>query len=282
MAKVFFREDEIRERLSISTLVFYQFRPLGEGSLKELSNHGIYRIELLESPEQYDMADPSSMRLVKELLDSHGIKVVAYHAHDTTFQDVDSEVKRIKRVDFCRRQIDTMLDLGGSVWGSHAGKAGATELKCYEELARYVEKTGAVVCVENFTGEGTAVERRVDFLDTLDNEHAGMILDIGHVRNDEGENPMTLPGGPSRVLRLCSRHLKHVHLHGFKDGRDHNPPLAQGDSIQWIELFSMLSEINYAGAINFEPSGEPTHVDTLRHVADFPKKIVEMAATHLP
>ena len=279
MAKDFFRENEIQERLSISTLVFYKFRPLSEGALKELTRRGIRRIELLESPEQYDMTDLSSMRLIKELLDTFGIQVVAYHAHDTTFQDVDSEAKRSKRVDLCRRQIDTMLDLGGSVWGCHAGNTGGTELKSYEELARYVEKTGAVVCVENFTGEGTAVERRVDFLDALDNEYAGMILDIGHVRNDDGNNPMTIPGGPSRVLSLCGHHLRHVQLHGFKDGRDHHPPLTAGDTIQWVELFAKLAEIDYAGAINFEPSSDPAHVDTLRHVADFPKKIGEMAAT---
>ncbi len=169
-----------------------------------------------------------------------------------------------------------MLELGGSVWGSHTGKTGAAELQSYGELARHVENTAAVVCVENFPSEGTEVRKRVDFLDALDNDCAGMILDIGHVRNDDGKNPMTIPGGPSRVLNLCGRHLRHIHLHGFKDGRDHHPPLTEGDTIQWIELLTSLSEIGYAGAINFEPSSDPNHIDTLQHVADFPGKIAEI------
>ena len=101
MVERIYSETEIRERLSISTLVFYGFRPFSEGALKELADKGIRRIELLESPEQYDMADPNSMRLVKDMLDSHGIQVVAYHAHNTTFQDVDTETKRV----FCQAKF---------------------------------------------------------------------------------------------------------------------------------------------------------------------------------
>ena len=42
----------IKERLSISTLVFNGYRPIGEDALEELTRHGISRIELIESPDQ--------------------------------------------------------------------------------------------------------------------------------------------------------------------------------------------------------------------------------------
>ena len=116
------------------------------------------------------------------------------------------------------------------------------------------------------------------FLDKLDHPQVGMLLDIGHVRNSNGENPMTLPGGPTRVLELCRRRLCHVHVHGFKDGSDHYPPLVDGDLIRWVELFRMLRTVEYAGDINFEPSGEPIHSGTLAAVAAAPERIVEMAA----
>jgi len=275
----FYSAEEIRERLSISTLVFWQYRPICESALQECANHGITRIELLESNQQFDMADAQSMTLIGKACRSCGIQVRSYHAHLVNFLDLDTEEERVQRVDLCRRQIDTMLDLGGVVWGSHAGKADATLVKSYEDLARHVEGTGAVIAVENFAGEGMSVEERVAFLDLIDHPQVGMILDIGHVRDDTGANPMASPGGPTRVVELCGHRLRHVHLHGFKDGEDHHPPLVDGDTIQWVELFRALRAVGYQGDMNFEPSGEPLHRDTLEFTALAPARIVEMAAS---
>ena len=274
----FYSPEELRERLSISTLVFWQYQPIGAGALEELANSGIRRIELLESPEQFDMANTDSMRLIGKTCRSFGIEIVAYHAHMTDFANLDTEEKRIARVDRCRRQIDTMLDLGGSVWGSHARGADPILLRCYEELARHVENTEALVAVENFTSPGMWVEDRVAFLEELDHPQVGMILDIGHVRNSEGVNPMTVPGGPRTVLEICADRLIHLHLHGFKNGKDHHNPFVEGDRIQWVELFRMLRATGYRGCMNFEPWGEPKHHGAVLAVANAPEQIVEMNA----
>ena len=274
----FYTVEEIRKRLSISTIVFWKYRPIGARALGELARHGIRRIELLESPEQFDMANPGSMRFIGETCRSCGIEVAAYHAQMVNFSDLDTEAKRIERVDLCRRQIDTMLDLGGALWGSHARAVDGILVKCYEELARHVEGAEAAIAVENFTADGTSVEDRMAFLDEIDHPQVGMILDIGHVRNHDGANPMTLPGGPTRVLELCGRRLRHVHLHGFKEGVDHFPPLVEGDGIQWVELFRMLRAVGYPGFMNFEPSGEPRHQGSLQAVSVAPERIVEMDA----
>ena len=274
----FYTVEDIKRRLSISTLVFWQYRPIGESALEELARHGINRIELVDSPEQFDITNPRSMRFVGEVCRSCGIEVAAYHAHMTNFSDLDTESKRRERVDLCRRQIDTMLDLGGTLWGSHARTTDKTLVRCYEELARHVEGTGAVIAVENFKAEGLWVEDRVAFLDTVDHPQVGMILDIGHVRNRDGANPMTVPGGPTRVLEMCGRHLRHVHLHGFKDGVDHFPPFVEGDGIQWVELFRMFRTVGYSGDMNFEPSGEPKHPNALEATALVPQRIVKMEA----
>ena len=277
-AQGFYTEEEIKERQSISTLVFHGFRPLGEGTLEELKRHGIDRIELLESREQFDMGDMGSMRVVGRMLADCGIELVAYHCNHTTFTDVETEAQRRERVDFCRRQIDSMLELGGRLWGSHAGPAEGVMAQSYADLGRHVEGTEAVVTVENFASAGVQVEDRVAFLDELDHPQVGMILDIGHVRDGAGANPMTQPGGPTRILELCGHRLRHLHLHGFRDGRDHHPPLVEGDGIQWVELFGMLRAVDYAGAFNFEPSGDPKHAGTLDYTARAPGRIVEMAA----
>ena len=266
--------QEIRDRLSISTFVFWGHRPIDKGAFDELSRHGITRIELLESPEQFNMTDVSSMKLVGEACRSSGIEVVAYHCFRTDFNDVDTESTRLERTDKCRRQIDTMLEMGGTLWGSHAKETNSFVVKSYEELARHIEGTDAAITVENTT-TGPNVEDRIEFLDAMDHPQVGMILDIGHVRNRERVNPMTLKGGPTKVLETCGHRLRHIHLHGFKEGADHHPPLVEGDEIQWAELFGMLRKVEYTGAINFEPR---RHDDAIEYTARAPDGIAERLA----
>jgi sugar phosphate isomerase/epimerase len=275
----FYTVGEIRSRLSMSTVVFWKYRPIGEATLSALARHGIQRIELLESPEQFDMTDLRSMRYVDDACRAFGIRIVAYHAHMTHFSDLDGEAKRQARVDRCKRQIDTLLALGGNVWGTHATTTDRTLLQCYAELARHVEGTGAVVLIENFKDDGLWVEDRVAFLDEVGHPQAGMILDIGHVRDRDGINPLTIPGGPGRVIALCRGHLRHVHLHGFKDGVDHYPAFAEGDTIRWVELFRALRAAGYGGHINFESKGEPKHLDTIEATALAPERIVAAEAS---
>ena len=274
----FYTVEELRNRMSMSTIVFWKYRPICEQTLGELARHGVTRIELVESPEQFDMADSQSMRYIGRMCRSCGVEIVAFHAHSTTFASLDTEEKRKAEVDRCKRQIDSMLECGGSVWGSHAKAMDATLKESYEELARHVEGTGAAIAIENFKAEECWVEKRVAFLDEIDHPQVGMILDIGHVRNTEGINPMTVPGGPTKVLDACRTRLCWVHLHGFKDDVDHHPPLADGDMIQWIELLRALRRIGYTRHINFEPKGEPKHKDTIRETALVPARLVELEA----
>ena len=277
-ATAFYTADEIEARLSISTLVFRGYRPIGERTLEELARHGLTRIELLESREQFDMEDSKSMAHIARACRSTGVAVGSYHAHQTTFSDVGTESERQARVDVCRRQIDTMLELGGTVWGCHAQDADEVVTKSYEELLAHVEGTAAVLTVENFMRPGVGVTDRVAFLDAVDHPQLGMILDIGHVRDGDGQNPMTVPGGPTATLGLCGHRLRHVHLHGFMNGRDHHPPMVEGDGIEWVELFRALRAAQYGADMNFEPQGDPIHADTLEYTARAPERIVAMAA----
>jgi sugar phosphate isomerase/epimerase len=224
------------------------------------------------------MADSNSMRSIGGLCRSCGIEIIAYHAYKTDFSDLDSEEKRRRRVDHCRRQIDTMLDLGGVVWGSHAREANPTLVRCYKELARHVENTTALISVENFPRPGLSVADRMMFLNEIDHPQVGLILDIGHVRHPDGKNPMTVLGGPTEVVEACADRLFHVHLHGFKNNRDHFAPFVEGDGIQWVELFRILCAKGYSGYMNFEPLGNPTVHDALLAVAGVPEQIVKLNA----
>ena len=211
----FYTTEELARSLSISTFVFWQYRPIGQSVLEELARSGIKRIELLESREQFDMADARSMSFIGQACRSCGIEVAAYHTTRINFLDIATEADRREIVDRCKRQIDTMLELGGVVWSSHAKVADTTMIKCYSELARHIENTPANIAVENFIFEGTWAEDRMAFLDKIDHPQVGMVLDIGHVTSPDGINPMTVPGGPKRLLEMCGRRLCHLHLHGF-------------------------------------------------------------------
>jgi sugar phosphate isomerase/epimerase len=279
MQSAFYTAAEIRERLSISTLVLLRYKPLSEKSLAEVAEHGIRQIELIESLEQYDFGDRASMRFVGEICGAAGVRVAAYHAHKTNFNDVDTEQRRRERVEHCKRQIDTLTELGGTVWGCHAADTqDGVVKKSYQELARHCEGTNVVVTVENFSRDGVSVEDRVRFLDDLDHPQVGMILDIGHVRDASDQNPMTRPGGPTNVVGICGHRLRHIHLHGFVD-TDHYPPFHAGDRIQWVELFGMLKSVDYPGLINFEPSTSRARDGGIEAAGTFPDRIIEMAHT---
>ena len=276
--KEFYTVEELRKRLSISTFVFWKHQPVSERSLEEISRHGIKRIELLESREQFDMTDIRSMKIIGQACESCGIKIVAYHAHQTCFSGLHTEEKRLARVDLCRRQIDTMLELGGIYWGSHADYADAITRLCIEELAQHVEGTEAVIVIENFYDQGVRVEDRMAYLDELNHPQVGLLLDVGHVLNPENVNPMILEGGPTKIIQMCGSRLRHIHLHGYKDAVDHHPPMVERDVIKWVELFRQLHAVGYSGVMNFEPMGLPHHKNTIEAVAAVPKRIVEMEA----
>jgi len=274
----FYSVEELRARLSISTLAFLGFQPVGEGTLAKLADNGIKRIELLETPEQFNMADGASMQHFGRMCSSCGIQVAAYHAFKTDFDHIETEADRVACVDRCKRQIDTLLELGGTVYGNHAKDADAAFRKCYDELARHVEGTDALVVIENFVGEKWYVEDRMTFLDAFDHPQVGFLLDIGHVRDEQGRNPMTIPGGPTRVLEQCGHRLMHVHLHGFVEGADHYPPMCDADEIQWLELFRMLRQVDYPGFMNFEPEAPPRHTTSVEASGRMPERLVALAA----
>ena len=272
----YYTAEEIRQRMSISTLVFQGYRPFGEEALQELVRENIRRIEIVESPDQYDLSDIRTMRLVDATCHNAGVEVVAYHAYKTTFEDIDTEAQRRERVDVCRRQIDTLLELGGTFWCCHALATDETVGKSYRELAKHVEGTDAVIAVENFNRPGLQVEDRVRFLDRLDHPKVGMILDVAHEFDAEGINPMAVAGRARATINHCGRHLRHLHLQGYKDGNGHHPPMINGDEIQWREIFSTLAAMEYPGEFTFEPAGLLANTETLNYIGRAPEKLAAL------
>lgn len=272
-----YTEQDIRKRLSISTYVLRGHRAVSAKSLADLAEQGFRRVELWESPEQYDLTRMDSMEHVFQDCDAAGVEICAYHASVTNLSEISTPEERAKSVDKCKRQMDTLLEAGAKVWGSHIKEIAPETEECLGELLEHAEGTGATIVLENFARPNLSVADRVAVMDKFSHPQLGLVLDIGHVRNGQGENPMTLPGGPGEVLDLCGKHLRFVHLHGFVD-TDHYPPFADGDRIQWRELFQKFHDINYQGFFNFEPKGAAFHENTLEMTARAPVAIAGMLA----
>ena len=102
---------------------------------------------------------------------------------------------------------------------------------------------------------------------------------MGHEKNAEGVNVMTIPGEPTRILQSCSAYLKHIHLHGYLD-KDHYPPFVDGDLIRWGELFRGLEKTAYTGTFNFETAGEIRNslIRAVGAVGEAPERLVKLMA----
>ena len=137
---------------------------------------------------------------------------------------------------------------------------------------RHIEGEEVNLLVENF-GLGQTIEHNVEFIDSVDHPQIGMIIDIGHVRNREGQNPMLTPGVPTEKLHKAGSRLRHTHLHDFYDGIDHRSPF--DGEMPWVEIFQALFDIDYKGLIHFEIAPPPRAVDPLAKVGEVPRKIVE-------
>ena len=244
----FYSENEIRDRLAISTFFVRGIRTLDQEILGQVRDSGIAAIEINEDPAHFTLDDPESMRDIKEACENLGLAVATYHTHQTDFE-VDSEAARQERVDRCKRQIDTLLWMGGRIWGCHALVKTPATRKSMEELLRHIEGLDVDLVVENF-GLGQTIEDNAAFIDSVDHPQVGMIIDIGHVRNQEGQNPMLTPGVPTEKLRQAGSRLRHTHLHDFCDGTDHRSPF--DGEMPWVEIFQALFDIDYGGLFHFE------------------------------
>ena len=183
-----------------------------------------------------------------------------------------------QRVAHCQRQLDTLTELGGTVWGCHAGDTEDGVVKrSYEELARHCEGTERSDYGRKLQA-GTAYPWRIGcgFWTTWTIRRSACSWISAMSRDRSDQNPMTRPGGPTEVVGICGHRLRHVHLHGFVD-TDHYPPFHAGDRIQWVELFGALRSADYSGLINFEPSTSRARFGAIEAAGAFPERIVAMA-----
>lgn len=261
----FYTAEQIRARLGISTYVLHGQMPLDREGLKMIAEAGIATLEIIDEREDYQEEDPATMKAIVSACREFGLSVTSFHSRSINYHELGLEAE----IERSRRMIDHLLEIGGKIWGTHVKIEHPETRSGYEALAKQYEGQDLKLVVEN--GGRQPIQACIDWIDAIGHPQIGMILDVGHERNAAGQNPMTLPGEPTEILRNIRHRLHHIHLHDFVEGRDHHPPFTGG--IQWVETFRGLREIDYSGAFIFEPGPSPEFGDTIREVGSVPEAL---------
>ena len=258
-------------RIGASTVAVPPEQKLGARHLALWERMGIPKMEIGGYGVPSTHYDPDNRRQVKEIAFAavnHGIEICSAHAPgDERDFEAECDAERKAAVQEAIIAGEAALELGASILVCHLGTTGDSTKSARELLDRFAG-TDLRIVVEN----GERLHEFADFVDRVGSDRFGMVVDIGHTRDADGINPFVKDGAASANILQCSHRLFHLHLHDFKDGRDHYPPL-DGD-IRWREILAALQRIGYTGALMFESSHIHPHV--LHKVASFAEKMMEV------
>ena len=164
-------------------------------------------------------------------------------------------------------------EMGAGVMVCHFHTKQESEKSITEMLDR-LEGHSIKLAIEN----GQDLADYTALVDKIGSDQFGMVVDIGHTRDEDGVNPFVKKDRARETMAQCSERLIHLHLHDWVDS-DHFSPL--DGSIQWAEVFAAFKDVDYQGVLMFEaayapgkrPDLSPDYV--LGKVASFPQAFVE-------
>ncbi len=266
--------DEITERLGTSTVVFKRDRLLQSKDIEMIAERGIRHVEVSGNgnPAHLDVADPKYTSWLRAEFESAGISIVSTHSPGYLYNS-KNEDNRKKAVEQGVAAAKNSEELGAGIMVCHFRPEEQSEKSIYEMLDR-LEGTSIKLTIEN----GQDLADYTAFVDKVGSDRLGMVVDIGHTRDDDGVNPFIKVERARETMAQCGPRLSHLHLHDWVD-RDHFSPL-DGD-IAWAGVFDALKDIDYQGYYMFEaayPPGARREVSpeyVLDKVAGFPQGFVE-------
>ena len=269
--------QEIEERLGCSTLVFPRDRLLQVDDIAKMREVGITGIEIcgLGNPGHLDAHDRAHISQVMSECEKQGVTIPSVHSPGFAYTSEDEDERKNAVVE-------------GVVVAKVGEEMGAGVMVCHFKTDEQSEKSVAEM-LDQLQGHSIklAIENGRDladytaFVDKFGSDQFGMVVDIGHTRDEDEVNPFLKEDRARETLAQCGNRLIHVHLHDWV-GRDHFAPL-DGD-IQWAEVFAAFKDIDYQGVFMFEaayPPGtrelSPDYV--LGKTASFPQAFVERYVT---
>lgn len=263
---------EIAARLGISMAV-YQKERLGARHVAAVRAAGISRIELTMIPQRFDIHDRAQVSEVLRECRRQKVTVVSVHGNlQRKYNDPDDE-KRSAAAAHLLDEIRFAEEAGAGILVAHFG----TNDQSRKTVTELLEKTRDLrirLTVENMRG---SLRPYAAFVDKIGSKRFGMTVDIGHIRDADGANPLIKQGRAGEVFAQGGRRVWHLHLHEtfrLKTKPDHRPPMHPDGIIEWGEVFAALKAINYRGVFLFEDGRGEEPGQWIRQVAAFPKNFV--------
>lgn len=266
---------EIEERLGCSTVVFPRDRLLKAEDIAKIREVGITRIEVSANgnPGHLDVHNRAHVSQVMSECREQRVAIVSVHSPGFLYASKD-DANRKNAVAEGVVAAKVAEDMGAGVLVCHFRTDEQSE-KSVTEMLDQLEGHSIKLGIEN--GRPSNLADYVAFVDKIGSDQFGMVVDIGHARDDDEVNPFLKKDRARETMAQCGKRLIHVHLHDWID-RDHYSPL--DGSIRWAEVFAAFKDIDYQGVLMFEaiypPQGrEPSPDYVLGKVASFPKAFVE-------
>jgi len=264
--------QQIATRLGISMAV-YQKERLGARHVAAVRAAGISRVELLMMPQTFDISDHTQVSEVLRECRRQKVTIVSVHGNlQRKYHDPDDEKRRAAAAHLLD-EIRFAEEAGAGVLVAHFG----TNDQSRKTVTELLEKTSDLsirLTVENMRG---GLRPYAAFVDKIGSRRFGMTVDIGHIRDADGVNPLTKQGRADEVFDQGGQRVWHLHLHEtfrLETKPDHHPPMHPDGIIEWGEVFAALKAINYRGVFLFEDGRGEEPEQWVRLAAAFPKNFV--------
>jgi sugar phosphate isomerase/epimerase len=258
--------EQIRERMGSSTFIFPGGTRVGGREIAQIREAGLTRMEVdgYLGPSHYDYYDQAQLRELASESKAQGVEIVSVHCPVLPWRNNEYASIREAVIGEMAVAIRAAEELGASIFVCHVGMNDA-EKAMFREVARRTEDAAILLVLE--TG---SIPDIMDFLQEFPPERVGLVVDIGHLRDEDGRNPVTVPGRSAETLPVGKSRLRHLHLHDFRDGRDHHPPF--DGEVCWDEVIGTLEDMDYPGTFMFEPCVNQSTEDTLEKLRAFPEE----------
>jgi len=263
---------EIAARLGISMAV-YQKERLGARHVADIRAAGISRIELLMMPPMFNLHDRAQISEVLRECRRQKVTVVSVHGNlQRKYNDPDDEKRRVASAHLLD-EIRFAEEAGAGILVAHFGTNDQSR-KTVTELLDQTKDLRIRLTVENMRG---SLKPYAAFVDKIGSNRFGMTVDIGHIRDADGVNPLVKHGRAGEVFAQGGRRVWHLHLHDtfdLKTKPDHRPPMHPEGIIKWGEVFAALKVNKYRGVLLFEDGRGEEPREWIHLAASFPKNFV--------
>jgi len=257
--------EDIRARLGFSTIAMPGNQPIGARQIAMIREAGISRVEIcgLHPPTHFDYRDRAQVSEIIWECRAQGVSVVSVHGPGIPYDCPYEGVRKVV-VEEALVAARAAEEMGASIFVAHFNITEPSQ-RTAEDMLEQLDGSSIKLTVEN----GGDLRDFAAFVDRVGSDRFGMVVDIGHTRDEDGVNPFIKKERARETMALCGHRLMHLHLHDFRD-TDHHPPF--DGNVQWDEIFLALQDVGYTGEIMFEAVAQTSLQDTLRKTAAFPEE----------